>query len=106
MTRDEAAPDLSRIRTEIDGLDRQIVGLIAQRQRLVESAGRLKADRDAVRAPDRVEAVVAKVRAIAVDAAADPAVVEQTYRAMIGAFIALELEVHASETVVVHADRP
>lgn len=49
-------------REQIDGIDARIVELIAERQRWVETAGRLKADEQAVRAPARVEQVVAKVR--------------------------------------------
>jgi isochorismate pyruvate lyase len=91
------SPDIDAVRTEIDALDAQLVAVIAQRQRWVEVAGSLKPDRDAVRAPDRVEAVIQKVRALAETAGADQTVVEQTYRAMIAAFIDLELRVHAGE---------
>jgi len=91
------SPEIDAVRTEIDALDTQLVALIAQRQRWVEAAGRLKTDRDAVRAPDRVGAVIRKVRALAETAGADPTVVERTYRAMIAAFIELELSVHAGE---------
>jgi isochorismate pyruvate lyase len=82
------------VRAEIDALDRQVVELIAQRQRRVVEAGTLKQDRQAVRAPDRVEKVISKVRALAEEARASPEVVERTYRAMIAAFIDLELTVH------------
>jgi isochorismate pyruvate lyase len=82
------------VRAEIDAVDRDIVRLIAQRQRRVVEAGLLKRDRDAVRAPGRVEQVVEKVRMLADEAGADPGVVERTYRAMIAAFIDLELSVH------------
>jgi isochorismate pyruvate lyase len=89
-----AAQDIENVRAEIDALDRQIVGLISQRQRWVVEAGELKSDADAVRAPDRVEKVVQKVRALAEQSGASPDVVESTYRAMIAAFIGLELTVH------------
>lgn len=82
------------VRAEIDALDRQIVQLIAERQRWVVTAGALKTDRDAVRAPDRVAKVIDKVRALAEESGAAPDVVERTYRAMIAAFIDLELTVH------------
>jgi isochorismate pyruvate lyase len=82
---------LDEIRAEIDRLDRRLVTLLAEREGLVRRAGRLKADTDAVRAPGRVEQVVAKVRAMATEAGASPDVVERTYRAMIAAFIDLEL---------------
>ena len=86
--------DIETVRSNIDALDRQIVDLIAQRQGWVVESGKLKTDHDGVRAPQRVEAVIAKVRALAADSGADPDVVEATYRAMIDAFIALELTVH------------
>ena len=83
--------DLHGIRQAIDALDREIVALIARRQELVEAAGALKKDADTVRAPDRVEQVIARVRSAAMDAGADPDVVEATFRAMIDAFILLEM---------------
>lgn len=86
--------DLGVVRSRIDELDARIVGLIAERQRWVETAGRLKADEGAVRAPSRVEQVIAKVQAFADGAGASPDVVERTYRAMIAAFIDLELKTH------------
>ena len=87
--------ELAGIRTSIDALDAEIVDLIARRQRWVEAAGRAKSGRgsDAVRAPARVEAVVARARARAEAAGASPEVVEDTYRAMIAAFIRLESDV-------------
>jgi isochorismate pyruvate lyase len=82
---------LDEIRADIDRLDRRLVTLLAERERLVRRAGRLKADTDAVRAPGRVEQVVARVRAVATEVGASPDVAERTYRAMIAAFIDLEL---------------
>jgi len=49
-----------------------------------------------VRAPQRVEQVIAKVKALAVEADASPVVVERVYRAMIAAFIDAELAEHAT----------
>jgi len=85
---------IDEVRRHIDEIDREIVELIGRRQAWVVEAGRLKADKAAVRAPDRVEAVIAKVRSLATGAAASPEVVESTYRAMIAAFIELELHIH------------
>ncbi len=89
------APDaLADVRRRIDAIDRRMVALIAERQACVVRAGSLKADAAAVRAPARVEQVIARVRALAVEQGASPDVVEVTYRALIGAFISLELDVH------------
>ena len=93
------ASDLAQVRGAIDALDERIVALLGERQAWVEQAGRLKRDRDddAVRAPARVDAVIARVRKAAQRAGASPEVVERTYRAMIAAFIDLELQVKARE---------
>jgi isochorismate pyruvate lyase len=93
------SPDLAEIRQAIDKLDGQIVDLIAERQKWVQRAGQAKGDQDedAVRAPARVDAVIARVRALAVSAGASPEVVERTFRALIAAFVDLELSVHARE---------
>lgn len=88
---------LAEIRAGIDRLDREIVDALGRREALVRQAGRLKTDTDAVRAPDRVAQVIGTVRSLAAESGADPDVVEATYRAMIGAFIELELRVHAAE---------
>jgi isochorismate pyruvate lyase len=87
-------PTLADIRGKIDRLDRELVHLLRDREQLVRQAGQLKSDTAAVRAPDRVEAVITRVRALAEELGANPAVVERTYRSMIAAFIELELSVH------------
>jgi isochorismate pyruvate lyase len=90
---------LAQVRAAIDGLDRQIVALIAARQVQVVRAGELKRGQptDAVRAPARVEEVIGKVRDLADEQGASPEVVEAVYRAMIDAFTTLELSVHEQQ---------
>jgi isochorismate pyruvate lyase len=87
---------LDDIRLHIDALDRKLVGLIAERGGFVMQAARFKKTTDDVRAPQRVEQVIAKVRALADELGASPDVVEAVYRAMIAAFISAELAEHAS----------
>ena len=96
---------LSDARTAIDDLDARIVGLIAERQHWVVKAGELKQDEASVRAPDRVEQVIAKVRGLAAESGASPDVVEKAYRALIAGFIELELQVHRGSASGA-ADRP
>ena len=93
----EQPATLESVRTNIDALDRSIVGLIAERQKWVVAAASLKKDEDGVRAPARVEQVIAKVRGLAAEVGASPDVVERTYRALIAAFIDLELERHRAQ---------
>lgn len=97
----ERGATLLDIRGRIDGIDREIVALIARRQQWVARAGALKRDESGVRAPSRVEEVIARVRAMAADAGAAPNVVEGAYRAMIAGFIELEMSMlteHAADS--------
>ncbi len=86
-----ASNDLSDVRLAIDRIDVDVVHLLAAREQLVRRAGTLKQDADAIRAPDRVAQVLDKVHTLAQDAGASPEVVRRTYRAMIAAFIDVEL---------------
>ncbi|MEU8663236.1 chorismate mutase [Actinoplanes philippinensis] len=88
------ATSLDDIRRRIDALDSQVVGLLAQRERLVRAAAAFKSDEQGVRAPARVEQVISRVRALAGEQDASPEVVERVYRTMISAFIDLELTEH------------
>jgi aspartate racemase len=85
---------LEEVRGCIDGLDRAIVTLLALRGEQVAAAARFKKDSEEVKAPQRVEQVIAKVRALAHVSGANAEVVERTYRAMIEAFIDAELAEH------------
>lgn len=87
---------LAEVRAEIDRLDRAIVTLLAERGGYVLQAARFKRDAAAVHAPDRVEQVVAGVRALAGELGADADVVEQGYRALIRAYTEAELREHAA----------
>lgn len=85
---------LHDIRSQIDVIDAELVKGLAAREALVRQAAAFKVDEQAVRAPARVEEVITRVRSLAVELGASPAVVERVYRAMIEAFINLELTEH------------
>ena len=87
---------LDQVRENIDLLDQQIVTLLAERGGYVSQAARFKKDSDGVKAPQRVEQVITKVRDLSLEVGANPEVTEQVYRAMIAAFIAQELAEHAA----------
>ncbi|MCU1727665.1 chorismate mutase [Pseudomonas sp. 7P_10.2_Bac1] len=87
---------LEHVRGHIDALDRQIVALLAERGAYVSQAARFKKDSDAVRAPQRVEQVIHKVRNLADELGANPEVAEAVYRAMIAGFIQQELAEHSA----------
>ncbi|OLT17024.1 chorismate mutase [Actinomadura sp. CNU-125] len=87
----DAPESLADVRARIDGIDGALVRLLADRQALVRAAAAFKTDERSVRAPDRVERVVALARSRAADAGLSPDVAEAVWRAMVGAFIELEL---------------
>ncbi len=82
------------VRTEIDRIDRLIVALLFERGGYVKQAARFKKTSDDVKAPQRVEQVIAKVKALAEELGANPSVTEQVYRVMIRGFIEAELAEH------------
>lgn len=82
-----APASLDEVREEIDGIDREIVRLLAARSRYVELAARFKQTIEDVAAPRRVEQVIARVRRLAAEHELDPGIVERVYRTMIAAFI-------------------
>ncbi|CAM3869621.1 Chorismate mutase [Pseudomonas reidholzensis] len=92
---DVPCTSIEEVRQRIDLIDREVVALLARRGHLVTQAAAFKTTTDDVRAPARVEQVIAKVRSLANDAGASADVVEQVYRAMIAAFIEQELHTHA-----------
>lgn len=87
-----ACTSLSQVRANIDRIDREIVALLAERGRYVHEAARFKTSEETVRASDRVEQVIAKVRNEAALFGAEPSIVEAMYRSMIEGFIRAELD--------------
>lgn len=82
---------LSDLRAEIDALDAELVKLLARRARVVERVAEVKAA-EALPAliPERVEEVVTRVKALAVNEGVDPALTEAVWRAMIAWFVDYE----------------
>ena len=93
---DVRCTSIEEVRQNIDSIDRELVALLARRGNFVTQAAAFKKTTSDVKAPARVEQVIAKVRAIAEEKGASPEVVEQVYRAMIAAFINEELKTHAA----------
>lgn len=94
MVEDKLPQTLDEVREAIDGLDKELIELLARRQKLVRQAGLLKPKNDvqAVSAPERVTQVIASRRAYAQKVGLSPEVAEAVWRSMIDAFIKLEME--------------
>ena len=80
------------VRQGVDALDRALVALIAERQRYMDAAARIKPDRSIVHDDARIEDVVAKVLAAAGPAGLSPAIAEPVWRTLIDRCIAHEFE--------------
>ena len=84
---------MAQVRQGVDALDRALVTLLAERQRYMDAAARIKPDRTAVRDAARVEDVVDKVKAQARLAGLSEAIAEPVWRTLIEGCIAYEFEV-------------
>ena len=88
----EACADMAEVRVGVDALDRALVTLLAERQRYMDAAARLKPSRDRVHDAARIEDVVAKVKAAAHAAGLSEAIAEPVWRLLIDRCIAYEFD--------------
>ena len=86
----EACETMMDVRQGVDALDRALVTLLAERQRYMDAAARIKSDRGAVRDQARIEDVVAKVKAQARLVGLSEAIAEPVWRLLIERCIAHE----------------
>lgn len=84
---------MAEVRHGVDALDRALVVLLAERQRYMDAAARIKPDRSVVHDDARIEDVVAKVLAAAGPAGLSPAIAEPVWRTLIDRCIAYEFSV-------------
>ena len=88
----EACLTMAEVRHGVDALDRALVQLLAERQRYMDAAARIKPDRSVVHDDARIEDVVQKVLAAAASAGLSPAIAEPVWRTLIDRCIAHEFE--------------
>ena len=81
------------VRKGVDALDRALVLMLAERQRDMDAAARIKIDRHAVLDTARIEDVVTKVKAAARDAGLSEEIAEPVWRLLIDRCIAYEFGV-------------
>ena len=91
---DRKAPEdcatMADVRQGVDALDRALVTLLAERQRYMDAAARIKPNRDAVFDQARIDDVVAKVLRAAEPAGLSPDIAEPVWRLLIDRCIAHE----------------
>jgi chorismate mutase/predicted N-acetyltransferase YhbS len=88
---------LAEVRSRIDAIDGDLVDLLARRQALVQRAARFKTGRDALRAPERVAAIIEAIRLRAAKTGLSPDVAEAIWRAMITGLVDIELAEHRAQ---------
>jgi len=95
-TDDRPAPaecmTMAQVRQGVDALDRLLVTILAERQRYMDAAARIKPNREAVRDTARIEDVVAKVKAQAREVGLSEEIAEPVWRLLIERCIAHEFE--------------
>ena len=85
-------PSLATLRSEIDRIDASLVDLIGERFAYVDRAWQLKQSPAEARVPWRIQQVIDKVRARAVEKGLPPELAEALWRQMIGWFVQYEEE--------------
>lgn len=82
---------MTELRQSIDALDRHLVEMLAKRFAYIDRAAELKSAAGLpARIPERVENVIANIRAHAMDLGLDPNLLEKFWRDMIEASIMWE----------------
>lgn len=89
----EDCRSMVEVRQGVDALDRALVTLLAERQRYMHAAARIKPSRDVVHDDARIEDVVSKVLAAAETAGLSPDIAEPVWRTLIDRCIAHEFKV-------------
>ena len=89
----EACEVMADVRVGVDALDRALVTLLAERQRYMNAAARIKGDRGVVHDRARIEDVVTKVKASAREAGLSEAIAEPVWRTLVDRCIAYEFGV-------------
>lgn len=92
-TAPDACETMAEVRDGVDRLDRALIALIAERTRYMEAAARIKPSRDVVRDEDRIEDVIAKVKAAARKAGVPESLAEPVWRELVERSIQHELTV-------------
>lgn len=88
----EDCADMEEVRAEIDRIDIALVDLIGERFTYVDRAWQLKQSPAEARVPWRIQQVINRVRARAVEKGLPPELTEALWRQMIGWFVQYEEE--------------
>lgn len=91
-TAPEDCATMAEVRAGVDALDRALVVLLAERQRYMDAAARIKPNRGVVRDEARIRDVLDKVLAAAAREGLSPDIAEPVWRELMERCIAHEFE--------------
>ena len=90
---------LEEVRTEIDVLDNQLVELISQRSHLVKQAASFKNSVDEVKAKDRIDFIMQRVRHLAIEEGINPNMISELFTIMIDEMVEMEISEFRNDNV-------
>ena len=82
---------LEEVRQEIDKLDDKLVDLISDRSHLIRQAAAFKNTVDEVKAEDRIEFILQKVRHAAIESGVSPNMISELFTIMIDEMVETEI---------------
>jgi isochorismate pyruvate lyase len=84
--------NISEIRTEIDAIDKEIVGLLGQRFEYVKAASKFKTSETSVKAPERFKAMLEQRRVWASEEGLNADAIEKLFKDLVTHFIEEEMK--------------
>ena len=91
MSKIKECNSLEEVRTEIDKIDDKLVELISDRSHLIRQAAAFKNSVDEVKAEDRIEFILQKVRHSAIKADVSPNLISELFQMMIDEMVETEI---------------
>ena len=82
---------LQEVREEIDVIDEQLVDLISKRSRLIRQAAAFKESVDDVKAQDRIDDIMQRVRKKAIELNINPNMISELFKIMIDEMVETEI---------------
>lgn len=90
---------LEEVRTEIDMLDNKLVELISQRSHLIRQAASFKNSVDEVKAEDRIDFIMQRVRHLAIEEGINPNMISELFTIMIDEMVEMEISEFRNDNV-------
>ena len=91
MSNSNKCTTLKEVRVEIDLLDSKLVDLISERSHLIRQAAAFKNSVDEVKAEDRIEFILQRVRHHAIEKEVSPNMISELFTIMINEMVETEI---------------